>query len=31
MAINLVDVIQQNLGLPALQKIDPNTQEVKKT
>ncbi len=30
MAINLVDVIQQNLGLPALQKIDPNTQEVKK-
>ncbi len=30
MAINLVDVIQKNLGLPALQKIDPNTQEVKK-
>lgn len=30
MAINLVEVIQQNLGLPELQKIDPNTQEVKK-
>ena len=30
MAINLVEAIQQNLGLPALQKIDPNTQEVKK-
>ena len=30
MAINLVEVIQQNLGWPALQKIDPNTQEVKK-
>ncbi len=30
MAINLVDVIQQNLGMPALQKIDPNTQEVKR-
>jgi hypothetical protein len=30
MAINLVDTIQKNLGLPELQKIDPNTQEVKK-
>ena len=30
MAINLVETIQQNLGYPALQKIDPNTQEVKK-
>ena len=30
MAINLAEAIQQNLGLPALQKIDPNTQEVKK-
>ena len=30
MAINLVEAIQQKLGLPALQKIDPNTQEVKK-
>ncbi len=30
MAINLVEEIQQNLGWPALQKIDPNTQEVKK-
>ncbi len=30
MAINLVEAIQQNLGLPALQKIDPNTQEVKR-
>ena len=30
MAINLVEAIQQNLDLPALQKIDPNTQEVKK-
>ena len=30
MAINLVDAIQKNLGFPELQKIDPNTQEVKK-
>lgn len=30
MAINLVETIQKNLGFPALQKIDPNTQEVKK-
>ncbi len=30
MAINLVEEIQKNLGWPALQKIDPNTQEVKK-
>ncbi len=30
MVINLVEAIQQNLGLPALQKIDPNTQEVKR-
>ena len=30
MSINLVDAIQENLGLPVLQKIDPNTQEVKK-
>lgn len=30
MTINLVDAIQANLGFPPLQKIDPNTQEVKK-
>ncbi len=30
MADNLVDTIQKNLGFPQLQKIDPNTQEVKK-
>jgi hypothetical protein len=30
MAINLVETIQKNLGFPELQKIDPNTQEVKK-
>lgn len=30
MAINLVQTIQKNLGFPELQKIDPNTQEVKK-
>ena len=28
--MNLVETIQKNLGFPALQKIDPNTQEVKK-
>lgn len=30
MAINLVETIQKNLGFQQLQKIDPNTQEVKK-
>ncbi len=30
MAINLVETIQKNLGFHELQKIDPNTQEVKK-
>jgi hypothetical protein len=30
MAINLVETIQKNLGFQELQKIDPNTQEVKK-
>ena len=30
MAINIVENIQKNLGFPELQKIDPNTQEVKK-
>lgn len=30
MAIDIVEIIQQKLGFPALQKIDPNTQEVKK-
>ncbi|MEO5646725.1 MAG: hypothetical protein ABIQ56_00100 [Chitinophagaceae bacterium] len=30
MAINLIEEIQKNLNLPSLQKIDPNTQEVKK-
>src|SRR5262245_33888105 len=29
MANNLIETIQKNLGLPALQKIDPNIQEVK--
>lgn len=29
MANNLVETIQKNLGLPALEKIDPNTQEIK--
>lgn len=29
MANNLVETIQKNLGLPALQKIDPNIQETK--
>jgi len=28
MSINLLETIQQNLGCPVLQKIDPNTQEV---
>jgi hypothetical protein len=28
MSINLLETIQQNLGYPALQKIDPNTQQV---
>jgi hypothetical protein len=27
MSINLIEVVQKNLGYPALQKIDPNTQE----
>lgn len=30
MAINIVEEIQKKLGIPELQKIDPNTQEVKK-
>ena len=30
MASNIVEAIQKNLGLPELQKVDPNTQEVKK-
>lgn len=30
MAVNIVEEIQKNLGIPELQKIDPNTQEVKK-
>ena len=30
MAVNLVETIQKNLGFHELQKIDPNTQEVKK-
>lgn len=30
MAINIVEEVQKKLGLPELQKIDPNTQEVKK-
>ena len=29
MATNFVETIQKNLGLPALQKIDPNSQEMK--
>jgi hypothetical protein len=29
MANNFVETIQKNLGLPALQKIDPNSQEIK--
>jgi hypothetical protein len=29
MANNLVETIQTNLGLPVLQKIDPNSQEIK--
>ncbi len=29
MANNFVETIQQNLGLPELQKIDPNSQEIK--
>ena len=29
MAINIVETIQKNLGLPVLQKIDPNIQEIK--
>ena len=28
MSINLLETVQQNLGYPTLQKIDPNTQEV---
>lgn len=28
MSINLLEIVQQNLGYPALQKIDPNTQEI---
>ena len=30
MAINIVEAVQKALGFPELQKIDPNTQEVKK-
>ncbi|MBA2250576.1 MAG: hypothetical protein H0W12_10360 [Chitinophagaceae bacterium] len=30
MAVNITELIQKNLGLAELQKIDPNTQEVKK-
>ena len=30
MSINLLEIIQQNLGYPVLQKIDPNTQQVAK-
>ena len=29
MSINLLETVQQNLGYPPLQKIDPNTQQVK--
>lgn len=29
MALNLIDTVQNNLGLPALHKVDPNTQEIK--
>ena len=28
MSVNLLEVVQQNLGYPALQKIDPNTQKM---
>jgi hypothetical protein len=28
MSINLLETVQQNLGYPALQKIDPNTEQV---
>ena len=28
MSINLLETVQQNLGYPALQKIDPNTQQI---
>jgi hypothetical protein len=28
MSINLLEIVQQNLGYPPLQKIDPNTQQV---
>ena len=28
MSINLLEIVEQNLGYPALQKVDPNTQEV---
>ena len=31
MAINITQAIQQNLGIPELGKIDPNTQEVKES
>ena len=30
MAFNIIESIQKSLGYPELQKIDPNTQEVKK-
>ena len=30
MAINIIEEIQQGLGVAELQKIDPNTQEVKR-
>lgn len=30
MASNIVEAVQKNLGLPPLQKVDPNTQEVRK-
>ena len=29
MSVNIIETIQKNLGLPALQKIDPNIQETK--
>ena len=29
MSVNLLEAVQENLGYPALRKIDPNTQEVK--
>jgi len=28
MSINLLEIVQKNLGYPTLQKIDPNTQVV---